>query len=112
MARTPDDLWKFHTLVASYVMPTRKLCEALLRTPMDKAAILSSIAKIQPESKLRNPRRYYAFGAAYVAANQTADFQLNPLFANWHHRFVRDADAFHQRLHELGPHEAKSFDFK
>ncbi len=112
MALKPDDLWSFHTLVASYVVPTKKLCEALLQVPVDQAGILERIAKIQPSPKLHKPKRYYAFGAAYVAANQTEEHQLNPLFANWHHRFVRDADEFHRRLRELGPESATSFDFE
>jgi len=37
---------------------------------------------------------------------------LNPLQANWHHRFVRHADAFHGRLKELGTGHAASFDFR
>jgi hypothetical protein len=111
MSLKPDDLWDFHSLVASYVLPTKKLCEALLQVPVDKAAILKSITKIQPNPKIHKPKKYYAFGAAYVAANQKADFQLNPLYANWHHRFVRDADKFHARLGELGPGSA-SFDFE
>ena len=54
MALKPDDLWDFHTLVASYVMPTKKLCEALLKVPVDKVAVLKRIAKIQPSPKLHN----------------------------------------------------------
>ncbi len=60
MALKPDDLWNFHTLVASYVMPTKKLCEALLKVPVDKAAILKRITEIEPSPKLHKPKRYYA----------------------------------------------------
>ena len=112
MAIKPDDLWDLHSAVASYVVRTKKLCDFLLKEPVDEPAILKLLAEIQPSPKLHKPKKYYAFGVAYVAANQKVDFQLNPLYANWHHRFVRDADEFHRRLRELRPESSASFDFK
>ena len=111
MAPKFGDLWHFHGLVASYVLRTKKLCDILLKDSVDEPAILKLLAEIKPSSKLHNPKRYYPFGAAFVAANQKADFQLNPLYANWHHRFVRDADEFHRLLRELG-RDSESLEFE
>jgi Helix-turn-helix domain len=111
MARKPEDLWKLHSLVASYVMPSRRLCQALLQKSVHKAAVHKLIGAIQPDPKIRKEKAYYFFGIAYIASHES-ETKLNPLQANWHHRFVRHADAFHGRLKELGTGRAASFDFR
>lgn len=111
MARKPDDLWNLHSLVDSYVKASQKLCLALVHKRIDQAAVLKLIAAIQPHGKIRKLKAYYFFGVAYIAAHD-ANIALNPLLANRHHRLVRHADGFHERLQELRPEHAAKFDWQ
>lgn len=111
MARKPDDLWNLHSLVDSYVKASKKLCLALIQERINQAAVLKLVAAIQPHRKIRKLKAYYFFGVAYLAAHD-ADTALNPLLANFHHRLVRHADAFHERLQELKPEHAANFDWQ
>ena len=109
MARKPEDLWNLHSRVASYVMPSKKLCHTLTQKPVDKAAVLKILSDISPNPKIRKKKDYYFFGAAFIAETEPEN-RLNPLHANWHCRFVYCADEFHRLLNELKPEQAANFD--
>jgi len=111
MARKPEDLWQLHSHVASYVMPSKKLCHTLTQKPFDKAAVLKIIGDIQPDAKIRKSKSYYFFGEAY-AKEQKSEIRLNPLIDNLHYQFVRHADAFHERLRELNLNDASNIEVK
>lgn len=109
MSRKCQKLWDLHSYVASDVMPTKRLCLVLLEQAVSKAAILEQVAAIEAHPKLRKDKDYYYFGQAFIKAHPP-DIKLNPLHANLHHRMVRHADLFHQRLNELNPNNAARFD--
>lgn len=95
--------------MASYVMPAKRLCLALTQRTASKAALLEQLATIRADPKLRKDKDYYYFGQAFIKAHPP-DIKLNPLHANLHHRMVRQADAFLQRITELNPTDVGRFD--
>jgi hypothetical protein len=109
MSRKCQQLWDLHSHVASYVMPTKRLCLTLLQRPVSKAAILKQLASIKAHPKLRKDKDYYDFGQAFIKAHP-ADIKLNPLHANLHHRMVRQADLFLQQIKELNCTDEARFD--
>jgi hypothetical protein len=92
MIRTSAGLWQFHTIVADYVMPTTKLCQTLANNTADAALVRDLLAQIQLDpkkrKKLEQAKNYHWFGLACIQSENPAT-QLNPLQANWHHRYVR-----------------------